>query len=153
MSDNRKVAAALLVEAGETVMNKRPGHGDAENSFQMIADLWMIYLRHCRRVRGTDAIRPEDVAEMMTLLKKARKIYGSSNRDNYVDDIGYEALAGMLALPDPTEDPMDKVDVTEEDKTEKTEDPPIVMKHTNISNDENLTKLKGAIKRSGGAGR
>lgn len=103
MSDNRRVARDLLLEAGNTILKDRPGiHGSAENSFEMIGDMWTVYLRHVRRVRSTDTIRGEDVAEMMTMLKKARKLYGqSTNRDNDIDDIGYAALAGMLRLPDP----------------------------------------------------
>ncbi len=122
MSDNRKVAKDLIIEAAETILKNRPGlHGSAEQSFEMIADLWTVYVRHCRRTRGNDTIRGEDVAEMMTLLKKARKIYGqSSNRDNDVDDIGYTALAGMLRLPDPyledkEQGELDKVDVLKEE--------------------------------------
>lgn len=104
MSDNRDVAKTLLTEAGRTILKDRPGiHGSAENSFQMIADFWTIHTRHLRKVRGHDNLFPEDVAEMMTMLKKARKVYGAStNADNDVDDIGYAALAGMLRLPDPS---------------------------------------------------
>ncbi len=103
MSDNRDVAKTLLTEAGRTILQNRPGiHGSAENSFQMIADFWTVHTRHLRKVRGHDNLFPEDVAEMMTMLKKARKVYGvSTNADNDVDDIGYAALAGMLRLPDP----------------------------------------------------
>jgi hypothetical protein len=107
MSDNRDVARTLLTEAGRTILKDRPGiHGSAENSFQMIADFWTVHTRHLRKVRGHDNLMPEDVAEMMTMLKKARKIYGAStNADNDVDDIGYAALAGMLRLPDPSKNP------------------------------------------------
>lgn len=103
MSDNRRKAADLLATAGTTILKNRPGvHGSAELSFEMIGDFWTLYVRHIRRVRGSDRIRPEDVAEMMAMLKKARKLYGDpSNEDNDVDDIGYTALAGMLRLPDP----------------------------------------------------
>lgn len=103
MSDNRDVARQILLEAGNTILKDRPGvHGSAENSFEMIGDLWSVYARHIVRVRGILQFKPEDVAEMMTMLKKARKIYGaSSNVDNDVDDVGYAALAGMLRLPDP----------------------------------------------------
>lgn len=115
MSDNRQVAKDLIIEAADTIINKRPGvHGSAEQSFDMIANLWTVYIRHVRRVRGHDELRAEDVAEMMALLKKARKVYGDSkNRDNDVDDIGYTALAGMLRLPDPDnpEKEIDKMDV------------------------------------------
>lgn len=103
MSDNRTVASGLLKEAHDTIIKKRPGvHGSAEQSFSLIADLWMVYLRHARRVRGNDRIKPEDVAQMMSMLKKARALYGDiTNADNFVDDAGYTALAGMLQLPDP----------------------------------------------------
>ena len=105
MSDNRNVASALLKEAHETITKKRPGvHGSAEQSFSLIADLWMVYLRHARKIRGNDRIKPEDVAQMMSMLKKARALYGdATNADNFVDDAGYTALAGMLQLPDPDE--------------------------------------------------
>lgn len=114
MSDNRKVAGRLLQTAAKTIMKDRPGiHGSAENSFEMIGDLWTVYLRHARRVRGVDTIRPEDVAEMMTMLKKARKIYGDPmNDDNDVDDLGYAALGGMLRLPDPEKDPVEEMEET-----------------------------------------
>lgn len=104
MSDDRSIAKKIIEDAARTILIDRPGvHGSAENSFAMIAELWSLYLRHCRFVRGNDAIRPEDVAEMMTMLKKARKVYGaSSNMDNDVDDVGYTALAGMLRTPDQT---------------------------------------------------
>lgn len=105
MSDNREVAKALMVEAADTILNKRPGvHGSAENSFAMIGEMWSVFLRHNRAVRGTDVILPQDVAHMMVQMKMARISYGSTNRDNPVDIIGYSALAGMLMLPDPAQE-------------------------------------------------
>lgn len=108
MSDNRKVAHGLMQDANRTVMKERPGvHGSAENSFEMIGELWSVYIRHVLRIRfGKDAplsfLVPMDVAQMMAMLKKARVIYGDpTNADNFVDDIGYTSLAGMLHLPDP----------------------------------------------------
>lgn len=102
MSDNRKVARDILREADATINKKRPGvHGSAENSFAMIGDLWAVYLRHARKVRGHDNILPADVAQLMSILKKCRAMYGDpTNDDNFVDDIGYSALAAMLQLPD-----------------------------------------------------
>lgn len=104
MSDNRDVAAKLLGEAATTILRKRPGvHGSAENSFAMIGEMWTVFLRHHKAVRKHDNIMPEDVAQMMSILKKCRAIYGDkANEDNFVDDIGYAALAGMLQLPDPS---------------------------------------------------
>lgn len=103
MSDNRKVAGKLIGMAAETVLKNRPGvHGSAENSFLMIGQMWTVYLRHAKSVRGSDEVLPQDVAQMMSMLKKARAMYGDvNNDDNFVDDIGYTSLAGMLQLPDP----------------------------------------------------
>ena len=157
MSDDRNVARDILVEAGKTILQNRPGvHGSAEQSFEMIGDLWTVYLRHTRRVRGTDAVQPEDVAQMMTLLKKARSLYGDiTNRDNFVDDIGYAALAGMLQLPDPAKDPLDKLDPTHEQKPDWDEklDTGIKHQHTAINHpdpdagdaDALLKKLYGKV--------
>ena len=103
MGNNLNDALKLVIEAGKTISQDRPGvHGSAENSFQMIGDLWSAYLAHTMSVRnaGDYRILPQDVARMMELMKIARSIYGNpDNRDNYVDSIGYAALAGMLQLP------------------------------------------------------
>jgi len=107
MSNNKQIAADLIREASVKVFKERPDtHGDTEGSFQMIGDLWAVYLRHCRLTRSNDAIHPRDVAEMMTMVKKARKVYGNeTNRDHHVDDVGYAALAGMLSLSEPEKEP------------------------------------------------
>jgi len=110
MSDNRQIAARLLDEATRTIMKDRPGvHGSAENSFQMIADIWNVRIAHIARIATagmdgpvfTPTLTPVDVAQFMQDLKSARALYGDrTNPDNYVDDIGYGALKGMLATPD-----------------------------------------------------
>lgn len=102
MSNDKKIAANLIETAARTILQDRPGvHGDTENSFHMIADLWNVYMRHVTKTRETKRILPEDVANMMSLLKKARAVYGDpKNIDNFVDDIGYTALAGMLKSGD-----------------------------------------------------
>lgn len=149
MSDNRNVAKTLLMEAGQTILKSRPGiHGSAEQSFEMIGDLWTVYLRHLRRVRSVDSIQPQDVAQMMVQMKQARSVYGdATNPDNFVDGIGYTALAGMLQLPDP-EDKRDadtrleqelRVDEKQPELTRaafptaSTEPATIRHKHTNIN--------------------
>lgn len=95
MKEDRSTAGAILETARALVTKDRHDtHGDAENSFAMIADLWSAYLA------GVDPIklRPLDVAHMMTLLKIARSVYGDgTNADHYVDAAGYQGLAGMLA--------------------------------------------------------
>lgn len=108
MSSNIEVAKQLILDAGRTIYSDRPGiHGSAENSFQMIADLWSAYINHVVYARTLQSIqielRPVDVAQMMVQLKQARSVYGKQdNRDNFVDCTGYSALAGMLQLPDPS---------------------------------------------------
>lgn len=101
MSDNREVAHRIVVDAAKTIIKDRPGvHGSAENSFRMIGDMWTVYLKHITDVRSSAEILPQDVAQMMAMLKIARATYGDPlNEDNYVDAVGYSALAGMLSLP------------------------------------------------------
>lgn len=140
MSDNRAVAGKLLGDAAQTILKDRPGvHGSAENSFAMIGEMWTTYLRHTRSVRRSDMIRPVDVAQMMSILKKCRAIYGDvNNADNFIDDIGYSALGGMLQLPDPEpvtakptpEQQAESIDISEEVATEASA---VKTKHTNIS--------------------
>lgn len=115
MSDNRTVASTLMAKANHTITKSRPGlHGSAEMSFQMIADMWTVYVRHATIARNGDSkITAVDVSQMMSLLKKARAMYGDvMNDDNFVDDLGYTALAGMIQLPDPAKAPKDDGDVT-----------------------------------------
>ena len=112
MSSDIRMAVELIVKAGNTISKERPGvHGHAENSFTMIGDLWTAYLKHVFAVReGEIQVEPHDVARMMELLKIARSTYGSpNNRDNFIDSIGYAALAGMMQLPDrPFDDNVNK---------------------------------------------
>jgi Domain of unknown function (DUF6378) len=100
------LATDILSEASKQVGGDRDIHGDVDNSYSMIAQLWEIYLRHSNfRRHGIAAaghlhIDAIDVLEMMSLLKKGRFVYATEpNRDNFVDDAGYTALAGMQALP------------------------------------------------------
>lgn len=103
MSDNREIAKATIETALKTIMTDRPGvHGSAENSFEMIGELWTVWVKHTARIRGEMIITGADVSQMMAMLKKARAIYGdATNADNFIDDVGYTGLAAMLQLPDP----------------------------------------------------
>lgn len=103
-NDHRKVATHILTTANKVVTTERGNqHGGAEDSFQMIADLWMVYLNNTNRSVLTGSsigikITPKDVALMMDLLKTARHIHGDPlNDDNFVDKGGYTALAAALA--------------------------------------------------------
>ena len=70
-------------------------HGEAENTFGLIAAYWSAHLG-CEVSAG-------DVAIMMTLFKCARMKANPGHADNYVDAVGYAAIAGELADPVPTE--------------------------------------------------
>lgn len=81
---------AVLDEALRLVCADRElTHGSPDDVFMRISALWSVYI-------GAD-IKPEDVCHMMTLLKMARMEYGQVNGDDYVDSIGYQALAAELA--------------------------------------------------------
>jgi len=89
------VAQDVLGEALNEVKTKSSVHGDTVNSFSMIAELWTTYIRHTSVARNQTIVQPNDVAQMMAMLKLSRSVYGKSS-DNYVDGAGYTALAAML---------------------------------------------------------
>jgi hypothetical protein len=103
-------AINVMGAAAKVVGSERGNqHGGAENSFQMIADFWSTYLTNTNRMayyspqpsQHIDVpdiiIRQEDVALMMDLLKTARRVHGDpKNADNFVDKVGYSALAAGL---------------------------------------------------------
>lgn len=74
-------------------------YGSPEDSFGIIAQLWELYIQaRCVCDQDTDVIIcPEDVANLMALLKIARIAGGNFKADSYVDAIGYLACAGEIA--------------------------------------------------------
>ncbi|MFC7399624.1 DUF6378 domain-containing protein [Chelatococcus sp. GCM10030263] len=70
-------------------------HGDVHECFARIAALWTAYLKIRREPAAP--LCAFDAAEMMSLMKKARKHGGAANPDDHVDDVGYAAIAGELA--------------------------------------------------------
>ena len=64
-------------------------YGSPEDVFRRVAELWSTYL--------DTGVSPEDVCHMMTLLKIARMRSGEPHADNYIDSIGYQALAAEIA--------------------------------------------------------
>lgn len=98
-------AVDILEDASQAVGGGRDIHGDVDNSYSMVAQMWEVYLRHANYSRHKNPsillqIDAVDVLEMMSLLKKARFVYAIDvNRDNFADDAGYTALAGMVAAP------------------------------------------------------
>ena len=95
MSYDLNHAETILLDAGNEIRRANAEHGHTEKSFAMVAELWSTYIRHALTFRGHHNLSPYDIAQMLSLLKKARSIYGNS-RDNFVDDTGYTSLAGML---------------------------------------------------------
>jgi hypothetical protein len=86
--------ADILATASEYVTQDRAAtHGDAENNFRRIADLWNAYL-------GVNTISAVDVAVMLALLKVARIKSNPKHPDNWIDIAGYAACGGEIATGD-----------------------------------------------------
>lgn len=92
MSDNENAADALLVEAADAisaraVLRDQP---DGERSMR-------------RTVAAFNALTGHRLTEeqgwlFMAVLKMARSVGGEPNRDDYIDQAAYAALAGECAL-------------------------------------------------------
>jgi hypothetical protein len=86
--------ADILATASEYVtIDRATTHGDAEDNFRRIADLWTAYL-------GVDDITSIDVAVMLALLKVARIRSNPTHADNWIDIAGYAACGGEIATGD-----------------------------------------------------
>ena len=68
-------------------------HGNMMENHENIASLWDAYITN---KFDTEAwtISALDVANMMELLKVARRQSGAHNIDDYIDGAGYAAVAG-----------------------------------------------------------
>ena len=75
-------AASVLEERGKT-------HGDFENNFQLIADLFSLRI-------GRD-FHPYEVCILLECVKDARMFANPTNVDNYLDGINYRAFAALFA--------------------------------------------------------
>lgn len=79
----------ILAKAKSIINGERQGtYGEAENSFTIISQLWSAYL-------GI-SITPENVADLMILMKVARNSSGVYKEDNWIDICGYAALGGEI---------------------------------------------------------
>ena len=88
----------ILREALRCVTGEREQqYGSPEDSFEVIADLWMVYIK-TRCVSGNVGVYvgADDVAAMMALLKIARICTGKYKGDNWVDLAGYAACGGAI---------------------------------------------------------
>ena len=70
-------------------------HGDKVQNHSNIARLWSSYITNKTQLNIN--ILPEDVANLMALLKIARTQAGQHNIDDYIDACGYSAIAGEIA--------------------------------------------------------
>ena len=105
-----------ILETAEKMVNgdRQEDYGRPERSFEMIAELWSVYLKYRQQITGTQIsqsvkglsynvirrkLAPEDVAAMMILLKLARVAGGHGKSDNWIDIAGYAACGGELEKP------------------------------------------------------
>lgn len=88
MKDHLREAAGLI--DGE----RAEQHGDAQALHARVAWLWNAYLRD--QGGWSRALWSGDVLIMMALLKIARTTQGRFNRDDYIDALGYIALAARI---------------------------------------------------------
>ena len=92
----------ILVLADNTVNGERQDqYGDPEDNFKVIGDFWETFINaKCLSVDGRGKpsckINPQDVANMMILLKVARLGTGAGSLDTYVDIAGYAACGGGM---------------------------------------------------------
>ena len=86
----------VLREAEKCVCGEREqDYGTPEDSFNIIADLWAVYLKGCGV--SIDFLESHDVAIMMALLKIARISENPQHMDSWVDGCGYFACGGEIA--------------------------------------------------------
>jgi len=85
----------IINESNECITKDRAAtHGDAEDSFNNIAFLWTWWIN--TRQDQSIKLSAHDVAIMMSLFKHARIAGNAFHLDNYVDSIGYQAIAGEI---------------------------------------------------------
>ena len=68
-------------------------YGSPEDNFKIIAAYWDVFLGN----RKPGALRAEEVAQMMVLLKTARLQANPTDLDGWVDIAGYAACGGEVA--------------------------------------------------------
>ena len=86
----------ILEKAKKLVSDDREKtHGNKIINHENIARLWSGYLQN--KTKLTINFLPEDVAQMMVLLKIARTQLGDQNPDDFIDACGYSAIAGEIS--------------------------------------------------------
>jgi hypothetical protein len=82
---------SILRDAIDATTERANTHGTAEENFQHTALMWSAYL-------GVE-VTAVDVCQMQAMAKMSRAKKGNPyHPDHYVDQCGYSALAGRLAI-------------------------------------------------------
>lgn len=85
-------AVEAVTEAARLVGGDRGRtHGNKHDNFTKIGRIWNAYLRNSNPAHV--ALSPDQVADMMELMKVARRQSGEFNPDDYVDGAGYAGVA------------------------------------------------------------
>jgi len=88
----------ILLESHDIIYGDREKlHGEPGFNLETIAEFWMVYLR--RRHNVAVALLPEDICQMMVLLKSARLIANMDSRDSLRDQAGYAGLQDRIKTP------------------------------------------------------
>lgn len=90
------VTESILEEAQRLIHGDRnKSYGHPRENFAAIAALWNAYLDHA----VADALEPQDIANMMILMKVARINNGVYHRDSVTDIAGYAGTIERLQEP------------------------------------------------------
>ena len=94
--NNAEIRAEFLDDVRQLVCSDRNiTHGDAEDNFTDIANLWNTYLGPLH-VGSGPVLNSKDVAIMMCLFKVSRLMSNVENIDNWLDLAGYAACGGGI---------------------------------------------------------
>jgi len=85
----------VLLEAHDIIFGDREKtYGRPEFNLETIAEFWRIYIERKHNVML--ALLPEDICQMMILLKIARLINDPQHRDSLTDLAGYAGLQDRI---------------------------------------------------------
>jgi hypothetical protein len=73
-------------------------HGDAEDNFRVIAQLWNVYLHNSKCEPASQDLNSVDIAIMMCLFKVTRLMSNPKNMENWHDLAGYAACGGGIVM-------------------------------------------------------
>lgn len=99
VESENSVRRDLLMEAADLVDGDRNNqYGDPIGDFRCTADMWSAYLRRRNDIPEDFALKPHDVASMMSLLKISRIGWSPEKRDHWSDLAGYAACGYDCSL-------------------------------------------------------